>query len=56
MPEFDSFAKALMAYFDPPKVTVAEVRHLTAKDRQELSRLLNDAGYEHPPYQAPVAA
>jgi hypothetical protein len=55
--QFDSFVKACQAYFsqDPHgrKVEIPEFKSLSVQDKLELSQMLNEAGYEHPPYEPP---
>lgn len=53
MPDFESFTKALKAYFEmSAKETIEEYKELTEKDKVEISTMLNDAGFAHPQYQA----
>lgn len=56
---FESFVKACQAFFskDPygKKVEISEFKALSAKDKVELSRMLNETpGFEHPPYAPPT--
>jgi hypothetical protein len=52
MPEFDSFTKALRAYFDMNGTeTIKEYKELSEQDKVEYSKMLNDAGFTHPSYQ-----
>jgi len=35
------------------KLTIPEFKALSTEDKIELSQMLNDAGYTHPPYTGP---
>lgn len=53
MPEFESFTKALRAYFEMDgTTTIKEYKELSEQDKVEYSKMLNDAGFKHTPYQA----
>jgi len=53
MPEFESFTKALKAYFEmDARSTIEEYKELTEKDKVEISTMLNDAGFTHKQYVA----
>ena len=53
MPDFESFTKALRAYFEMDgTTTIKEYKELTEKDKVEISRMLNDAGFKHNEYVA----
>ena len=53
MPEFDSFAKALKAYFEmDASSTIKEYKELTESDKVELSQMLNGIGFTHKQYEA----
>lgn len=52
MPEFESFTKALRAYFEMDgTTTIKEYKELSEQDKVEYSKMLNEAGYKHPEYQ-----
>jgi hypothetical protein len=51
VPGFDSFIKACREYFGDPPVSIPEFKELTTKDKIELSEMLNDEGFTHPPYK-----
>jgi hypothetical protein len=51
MPEFESFTKALRAYFEMDgTTTIKEYKELSEADKVEYSKMLNDAGFKHNPY------
>jgi hypothetical protein len=51
MPEFESFTKALRAFFEMEgTTTIKEYKELSEQDKVEYSKMLNDAGYTHTPY------
>jgi hypothetical protein len=53
MPAFESFTKALRAYFEMDgTTTIKEYKELTEQDKVEISTMLNGIGYEHPQYVA----
>jgi hypothetical protein len=53
MPEFETFTKALRAYFEMDgTTTIKEYKELSEQDKVEYSNMLNDAGYKHPTYIA----
>lgn len=50
---FETFTKALRAYFEmEASVVIKEYKELSEQDKVEYSKMLNDAGFTHPPYQA----
>jgi hypothetical protein len=53
MPQFESFTKALRAYFEMDgSTTIKEYKELSEKDKVEYSKMLTEVGYEHPTYVA----
>lgn len=57
MPDFESFTKALKAYFEmDARSTIEEYKELTEDDKVEISKMLNDAGFIHKQYVSKIAA
>ena len=59
MPQCGTFVRACQEFFSAEpygrKVEIPEFKALTSKDKIDLSAMLNEAGYEHAPYEPKAA-